>query len=127
MYSKLYYSMLVWYGQWYSNWAHQNLITALALTITMMFNLLFVVNLLTLSGIYAPHHFLFNKRIFSTFIIVLTVAHLIFVNQKAAQMKQRREEISNLSSKKIAIFYMAISFTLFLSTFIALTALRIHP
>jgi hypothetical protein len=61
MYSKLYSSMLAWYGQWYSNWAHRNLMTALALTITMMFNLLFVVNLLTLSGLYAPYHF-FSTR-----------------------------------------------------------------
>jgi hypothetical protein len=127
LYSKLYASMLTWYGQWYSNWTQRNLVAVLALTITMMLNVLSIVNLLTIIRVPAPSEFLYDGKRFTTFVVGLTVAHLIFVNKHAARGEQGREESSNLASKKIAAFYMALSFVLFLSTFMALTALHIRP
>jgi len=125
MYSKLYLSMLIWHSQWYSREAHRQLIAALALTLLMAFNILSIINLLGLGGLHAPLDFIFaNKGSIISLFVGLTIFHLTFVVRQAALVKQRRDEVSNLSSKKLAVYYMAISVTLFFSTSMALLALR---
>ena len=124
IYSRLYESMATWYRRWYSQESYVRLATATGLSLCMLFNLLFVLNIVALLG-------------FTNWLVALrdvsyaplgALALLWITNVWYAFVRgpQRHVRSSQVVTAKLALWYFLASFVTFVASF-ALLVIMVPP
>jgi hypothetical protein len=125
MYSRLYDSMLAWYGQWYSGDTSRGFSAALGMTVFMALNVLSVVNFFGIVGSYtAIELYVTNKAVFFPLFAALATFHLAFAVWRSTSVKERGQNPATSTSKRAAGCYMAISGAAFFLSYFLLIALH---